>query len=144
MRIKKEFLNEKSLKPYGFKKEILYNNPDICEYEREDKYATTLIQRCDGDISIVMPNDDYCDCTNIPDVVYYLIKDGLVEAEEFKKRDIYSIDELDEQACVKATNNIFNTLIQRAGKEYGEKNCDMFTLAKHMGFKFDKNGNIKE
>lgn len=96
MRIKKEFLNEQSLKPYGFKKEVPYTNDlDICEYEREDEYATTLIQRCDGDVAIVVPDD--CDCVDIPDVVYHLIKDGLVEAKDFQKRDIYPIDKLVDQ-----------------------------------------------
>lgn len=89
MKIKKEFLNKKSLKPYGFKQEVIDAKRGIYEYTRGDEYATTLIQRCDGDITIVMPDDEegcgYYDSTNIPDVVYHLIKDGLVEAEELKK-----------------------------------------------------------
>ena len=82
MRIKPEFLNEESLKPYGFKKRVLYKHNElgeICEYRAKDEecYATVLIQRRNGEVAIVFNFDD-CDSTDIPDVVYHLIKDGLV------------------------------------------------------------------
>lgn len=146
MRIKKEFLNEKSLKSYGFKREIIDVKRDICEYIREDKYATTLIQRCDGDISIVMPDDAMdcgCDCTDIPDVVYHLIKDGLVEAKELKK-EIYQLDELSKTACEKAIENTIKFIIDQAAENYGIKDCGIPKLAEVFRLKFDKNGNIKE
>ena len=97
MKIKKEFLNEESLKPYGFKKEVINKIQDICEYTRECEYATVLIQRCSGDVAIIMPSDedgDYYDTTDIPDVVYHLIKDGLVEADEPEKMTLSQVCKL--------------------------------------------------
>ena len=147
MKIKKEFLNKKSLKPYGFKQEIIDAKRGIYEYTREDEYATTLIQRCDGVITIVMPNDEegcgYYDSTNIPDVVYHLIKDGLVEAEELKK-EFYQLDELSETACKKAVENTINFIIKQAAENYGAEGCNIPELIEHMRLKFDENGNIKE
>lgn len=147
MKIKKQFLNDNALKLYGFKKETIDEARNICEYTREDEYATTLIQRCNGDIAIVMPEDEdgysCCDCTNIPDVVYHLIKDGLVEAEPLKK-EIYQLDELSETACEKAINNTIGHILKKAREEYGIKGNDMLELVKHMGLRFDENGNIKE
>ena len=143
MKIKKEFLNEESLKPYGFKKKIIDAKYGIYEYTREDKYAFTLIQRCSGDISIVIPNDYDCDCTDVPDVVYHLIKDGLVEAEELKK-EFYQLDELSETACRKAVENTINLIIKQAAVKYGAEGCSIPELTEHMKLKFDENGNIKE
>jgi len=79
MKIKAKFLNEESLKSYGFKKNIISEKYGICEYEIEDEEccATILIQRGDGEVAIVFNFDD-CDCTSIPNVVFHLIKDGLV------------------------------------------------------------------
>ena len=77
MRIKKEFLNEKSLKPYGFRKEVLYGDEKYVEYVHEDYICDILIQRCSGEIALVI--HDYYDCANINNVVYHLIVDGLVE-----------------------------------------------------------------
>ena len=146
MRIKKQFLNEEALKHYGFRKETIDAKRGICEYEREDEYATTLIQRCDGYIAIVMPEDEegcYCDCTNIPDVVYHLIKDGLVEAKELTKAN-YLLEELDEVTAAKAIENTINLLIKHAEDYYGVKNGGIQMLIKSMKLKFDENGNIKE
>ena len=77
MRIKKQFLNEESLKPYGFKKEYLYGKDErYVEYWKECAYCDIFIQRCTGEIAICI---DDCDSTNIDDIVYHLIMDGLVE-----------------------------------------------------------------
>lgn len=146
MRIKEQFLNEKSLKPYGFKRTTIDAKRGIYEYRREDEYATTLIQRCGGDIAIVMPDDDdggYCDCTNIPDVVYHLIADGLVEAEALKKK-AYQLDELNKEACQNAIENMTHFIIKQVSEEYGIKGYDMLTLANQLKLRFDENGDIKE
>ena len=143
MKIKEEFFNEKSLKPYGFKKEVIDAKWNICEYTREDEYATTLIQRCSGDISIVIPNDYDCDCTDVPDVVYHLIKDGLVEADPLKDKR-YQLDELSETACKNALKNMAQLIIKKTSEYYGIKGHDMLALAYQMHLRFDENGNIEE
>lgn len=77
MRIKKEFLNLKSLRRYGFKQEFPY--PDcktICEYTKKCRWSEVLIQRGSGEIAIVITDSD---TANIDDTVYHLIRDGLVE-----------------------------------------------------------------
>ena len=76
MRIKKCFLNEESLKPYGFIKKVLYNDERYVEYHNQRPYCDIFIQRCTGNIAIVIKDSD---CANIDDVVYHLIMDGLVE-----------------------------------------------------------------
>lgn len=78
MRIKKQFLNEESLKPYGFTKKILYNDEKYVEYWNERPYCDIFIQRCTGEVAIAI-DTDCCDCADIDDVVYHLIVDGLVE-----------------------------------------------------------------
>ncbi len=80
MRIKKEFLNNKTLQPYGFKKHILYDDPRYVEYTYKSTYCTVLIQRIDGDVSIVFNcNSTGSDTFNVPNIIYKLITDGLVE-----------------------------------------------------------------
>ena len=79
MRIKKEFLNEKSLKPYGFEKKVLYNDERYVEYHNQRPYCDIFIQRCSGTVAIGIKD---CDCANIDDVVFHLIKDGLVEIND--------------------------------------------------------------
>lgn len=79
MRIKKEFLNEMSLKPYGFVKKVLYNDERYVEYLNQRPYCEILIQRCSGEVAIVIKD---CDCANIDDVVFHLVKDGLVEISD--------------------------------------------------------------
>ena len=76
MRIKKEFLNEQSLEPYGFEKEILYGDPKYVEYWKTNDYCSIFIQRGTGEIAIYCED---CDSTDIDDAVYHLIVDGLVE-----------------------------------------------------------------
>lgn len=78
MRIKKQFLNEESLKPYGFKKCIINLDYGLIEYIKEDDFCEILIQRCTGEIAVVLDTSQ-CDCADLNDVVYHLIKDGLVE-----------------------------------------------------------------
>lgn len=78
MRIKKQFLNEKSLAPYGFKKEVISGQFDIVEHIKEDEDCEILIQRCTGEVAVVLDTSQ-CDCADLNDVVYHLIKDGLVE-----------------------------------------------------------------
>ena len=80
MRIKKQFLNEESLKPYGFRKATLFGIQNLVEYWYEKGDEEILVQRISGDVSIVIDGDN--DTYNIPDVVYKLIKDGLVEVDE--------------------------------------------------------------
>lgn len=143
MKIKKEFLNKKSLKPYGFKQEVIDAERGIYEYTREDEYAYTLIQRCSGDISIVIPSSYDCDCANIPDVVYHLIEDGLVEAEPLKDKR-YQLDELSETACKNALENMIQLIIKKTSEYYGIKGHDMLVLADQMHLRFDENGNIEE
>lgn len=75
MKIKKEFLNETSLKPYGFKKKVLYNNDKYVEYWHFN--GEIFIQRRTGEIAVCITGD--FDSTDIDDVVYHLIVDGLVE-----------------------------------------------------------------
>ena len=77
MRIKKEFLNEKSLKPYGFRKEVLYGDERYVEYWKECAYCEIFTQRLSGEIAIIIKGD--ADCVNIDNIVYRLIADGLVE-----------------------------------------------------------------
>lgn len=78
MRIKKKFLNEDALKPYGFTKKVLYNDERYVEYWKECPDCEIFIQRCTGEIAIAI--DTECtDCADIDDVVYHLIIDGLVE-----------------------------------------------------------------
>lgn len=77
MKIKKQFLNEESLKPYGFRKEVLYGDERYVEYWKECPYCDIFIQRCSGEIAICIGTD--CDSTDIDDIVYHLIVDGLVE-----------------------------------------------------------------
>ena len=78
MRIKKEFLNEESLKPYGFRKEYLYGKDERwVEYWKECPYCDIFIQRCTGEVAICINGD--CDCTNIDDIVYHLLVDGVVD-----------------------------------------------------------------
>lgn len=76
MKIKKEFLNEESLKPYGFQKKVLYNDERYVEYEMQTPHCKIFTQRCSGTIAIVIQD---CDCANIDDVLFHLIKDGIVE-----------------------------------------------------------------
>lgn len=78
MRIKKCYLNEESLKPYGFEKEVLYGNEEIVEYYNKCPYCEIFIQRRTGEIAMAI-DTTCCDCANIDDVVYRLIVDGLVE-----------------------------------------------------------------
>lgn len=79
MRIKKKFLNEESLKPYGFKKEYLYGKDErYVEYWKKCPYCDIYIQRCTGEVAICI-DTECCDSTNIDDVVYHLIINGLVE-----------------------------------------------------------------
>lgn len=79
MRIKKQFLNEESLAPYGFKKEYLYGKDERwVEYWNKRPYCDIFIQRCTGEVAIAI-DTECCDYTNIDDVVYRLIVDGLVE-----------------------------------------------------------------
>lgn len=75
MKIKKEFLNEKTLKPYGFKKKVLYNNDKYVEYWHFN--GNIFIQRCTGEIAMCITGG--FDSTDIDDVVYHLIVNGLVE-----------------------------------------------------------------
>ena len=77
MRIKKQFLNEKSLKPYGFKKKVLYGDERYVEYHKQCDFCEIFIQRCTGEVAICIDGD--CDCTDIDDIVYHLIMDGMVE-----------------------------------------------------------------
>lgn len=83
MRIKKEFLNIETLKPYGFKKHVVSDDcPELVEYKYKSTFCTILIQRVHGDISIVFNcNFTNSDTVNIPNVVYELITDGLVEVQ---------------------------------------------------------------
>ena len=81
MRIKKQFLNEESLKSYGFIKKVLYGDERYCEYWNHEDSSDVFIQRVNGDIAMAI-DTDICDCDNIPDVIYHLIKDGLVEINE--------------------------------------------------------------
>ena len=146
MKIKEQFLNEKSLKPYGFKKTTIDAKRGIYEYTREDEYAITFIQGRTGDIAIVMPEDDdggYCDCTNLPDVVYHLIMDGLVEAEALKKK-VYQIDELSKEACQNAIENMTHFIIKQVSEKYGIKGYNMLELATQLRLRFDENGYIEE
>ena len=78
MRIKKQFLNEESLKPYGFKKKVISEEYGIVEYYLEDEYCEIMIQRCSGEVAVVLDTSS-CDCADLNDVVFHLIKDGLVE-----------------------------------------------------------------
>ena len=78
MRIKKQFLNDSHLAPYGFKKEVISEQFDIVEYIKEDRFCTILIQRCSGEIAVVLDTEQ-TDCADLNDVVYHLIKNGLVE-----------------------------------------------------------------
>ena len=78
MRIKKRFLNEESLAPYGFEKEVISEQYNIVEYIKEDPFCEILIQRCSGEIAVVLDTSQ-CDCADLNDVVYHLIIDGLVE-----------------------------------------------------------------
>lgn len=80
MKIKKEFLNETSLKPYGIKKEPedRYWWPN---YTTKGEYPNPylMISGRNGEIMFVIPSACDCDCDSIPDALYHLIKDGLVE-----------------------------------------------------------------
>lgn len=76
MRIKKQFLNEESLKPYGFEKKVLYGDERYVEYNKECAFCEIFIQRCTGEVAICISG---CDSTDIDDIVYHLIMDGLVE-----------------------------------------------------------------
>ena len=75
MRIKKSFLNPKSLEKYGFKQEVIWK--DICQYTKKCKWSTVLIHRVSGEVAVVLDGDG--DTVNVDDTVYHLIKDGLVE-----------------------------------------------------------------
>ena len=78
MKIKTQYLNEESLKPYGFKKHVISEHLNIVEYFLEDEYCEILIQRCSGEVAVVLDTSS-CDSTDLNDVVYHLIVDGLVE-----------------------------------------------------------------
>lgn len=78
MKIKAQYLNEESLKPYGFKKHVISKGLNIVEYFLEDEYCEILIQRCSGEVAVVIDISS-CDCADLNDVVYHLIVDGLVE-----------------------------------------------------------------
>ena len=79
MRIKKQFLNEETLKQYGFRKEYCYGKDErYVEYWKECSYCDIFIQRCSGEIAMAIDTDE-CDCADVDNVVYRLIVDGLVE-----------------------------------------------------------------
>lgn len=78
MKIKKQYLNEESLKPYGFKKRVLFGDERYVEYWKTCEYCDIFIQRCSGEVAISL-DTDACDCADIDDTVYHLIVDGLVE-----------------------------------------------------------------
>lgn len=78
MRIKKQFLNEQSLAPYGFKKVIINLDYGLIEYIKEDPYCEILIQRSTGEVAVVLDTEQ-TDCADLNDVVFHLIKNGLVE-----------------------------------------------------------------
>lgn len=78
MRIKKEFLNPKALKQYGFKQVFPYSDDrSICEYIKKCRWSEVLIQRVSGEIAVVITGDT--DTADVDDTVYHLIKNGLVE-----------------------------------------------------------------
>jgi len=76
MKIKKEFLNENTLAPYGFVKSDIYGDGKYVEYIKKCPYCKIFTQRCTGELAISIKD---CDCANIDDTVYQLIADGLVE-----------------------------------------------------------------
>lgn len=78
MRIKKKFLNEHSLKPYGFTADVISEQFGLVEYIKEDPFCEILVQRGSGEIAVVLDTSS-CDCADLNDVVYHLIMDGLVE-----------------------------------------------------------------
>lgn len=78
MRIKQQFLNEQSLAPYGFKKCIINLDYGLIEYIKEDPFCEILIQRRTGELAVVLDTSQ-TDCAELNDVVYHLIRNGLVE-----------------------------------------------------------------
>ena len=57
MKIKKEFLNRKSLSKYGFEEKFLYGDKNIAEYWKKCEYCDILIQRRTGEIAICTDTD---------------------------------------------------------------------------------------
>lgn len=86
MKIKKQFLNDESLKTYGFEKSFITirgvkenGSTNECvlsldQYVYNNTYCDTVIDKNTGVISV-----DCFDSADISDVVYHLIVDGLVE-----------------------------------------------------------------
>lgn len=72
MKIKKQFLNEKTLKRYGFEKDELKGK--FLWYRCHTPYCDIDIDKDNGTISLCCDDE-----ANIDNVVYHLIVDGLVE-----------------------------------------------------------------
>lgn len=77
MKIKKEYLNEETLKRYGFKKEVIYEG--VCEYIKKCDYHEILIQRVSGNVAIVIPSSEDTDTVNLDNTLYHMIMDGIIE-----------------------------------------------------------------
>ena len=68
MRIKKQFMNEESLRPYGFTN----NTP----YYLSDEHSEVFIYWHSGELLLAAPQ---CEMVEVAAVIYRLILDGLVE-----------------------------------------------------------------
>lgn len=78
MRVKKQFLNKKDMAAYGFREEILYPESNLREYCREERFCKIFTQRVDGTLAISIPTER-TDCVNIPNILFQMIIDGIVE-----------------------------------------------------------------
>jgi len=79
LKIKDGVTSDVLINKYGFSMNTISEEYNIYEYELEEKYSITLIQRGVRSIYTVIPRAWDTDCTPISDVVFKLIKDGLVD-----------------------------------------------------------------
>lgn len=63
---------------YGFKEEILYPDSDFREYCRKERFCNIFTHRADGSLAVSIPTER-TDCANIPNILFQMIIDGVVE-----------------------------------------------------------------
>ena len=79
MRVKKNSLYPEVLARYGFRRNVIDLCRDICEYEKDCGWHKVLIQRCSGDVAIVIPGSADTDTVNLDNTIYQMIQDGIIE-----------------------------------------------------------------
>ena len=94
MKIKKEFLNEESLKPYGFEKDVIYEADDGSLKRYVWKNAAVEIDILDYNRMVRFEVKNNYSCATIPNAIYNLIKDGLAEPDEPEKMTLSQVCKL--------------------------------------------------